>query len=327
MRHDVHCPPYDRLLLLGAVLLQSTIAVYAQDTTLDPDKRGGNPPVADEDQRRLEMYLQGVTAGLHDLRTGVVRVREVRTGQSGKAVKESMDYYIAFDRESDSLRFDYTNGQRRMKYARNPREVLVYVPVPRNLPVPIARHGRDPERVIFDARPFDLNTVGIAFLPLYLQKRPLDETLAVFDESLWSAPPTSLEEKDSRIVLTWQYRMRKPRFVGSSGRFELVLDEEQGTRPVQLRSWIRGPDAEEWKLETSSEASWKRISDVWVPKTWIMESQQPGWQSELTFDWESVNQAVPVETFEAEAFNAPKGTSIFDHRLGQPVFDRKVGDP
>ena len=326
MRHDVQRPPYARLLLLGA-LLQSTVA-YAQDGALDSDsgQRAGNPALSDEHQRRADAHLQEVTAGLQDLRNGAVRVREVRTGHVGKAAKETMDYYIAFDRESDSLRFDYRNGPRRTMYARNPREVLVYVPVPRNLPVPIARHGHA-ERVIFDARPLDLGTVGITFLPLYLQKRPLDETLAVLDENLWGAIPTSLEEQASRIVLAWQYRIRRGRLAGSRGRFDLVLDTEQGNRPVQLRSWIRDPDAEEWKLQQSGDASWKEINGVWVPKTWTMESQHTGKRSELSFEWESVNQAVPAETFEAEAFNAPQGTPIFDHRLGKPVFDRRVGSP
>ncbi|HUG93802.1 MAG TPA: hypothetical protein VML55_23440, partial [Planctomycetaceae bacterium] len=103
-----------------------------------------------------------------------------------------------------------------------------------------------------------------------------------------------------------------------------------GTRPVELTSWKRPPDSDKWELLQSSHATWTQASDVWIPKTWTMESGSTGSRTELRFDWETVNQHVPPETFQIEGFDAPKGTSIYSRQSGPAsklIFVGRVGVP
>ncbi|MBX7243882.1 MAG: hypothetical protein K1X53_00180 [Candidatus Sumerlaeaceae bacterium] len=118
--------------------------------------------------------------------------------------------------------------------------------------------------------------------------------------------------------------------VGSGQMRVLTLwcDERQGWQPVRssLRTVYVSPtkNAEElnraMKASEESEQSWEQRGEVWVMNSLWTHSRggntENDWQ--LTFDWQNVNQPVPVGRFDWRNWRYPTDyTEVEDHRLGK----------
>lgn len=162
---------------------------------------------------------------------------------------------------------------------------------------------------------FDVRCMGLAF-------KPDIESFLEFPD-LWQILNEQeivevTEETNGLHRVVWTYGE------GNCLKRTVWFDEKLGYSPVRLEGHIENV------LTQSCEASWDKISDVWVPSTLRLEKTRNGkldYGLELIFEWVSVNEPIAELPFTAEGLELSPGTDVISTQLGgRPISLGKIGE-
>jgi hypothetical protein len=174
-------------------------------------------------------------------------------------------------------------------------------------------------------KPFDVRTIGLMYWADFLNGTSLE---SVLDAYRATAPDEVKDEDGSVTRATWIRRK------SLHDKRTVWLDKTKEYAPIRLEvSYPKTPvgEKEEWQAaRVVSDATWKKVSGVWVPETYRIEYRPPSGNMsryDLAFEWETVNDSVPNSWFEFSSFELPTGTVIADSRLGTPIIIEKIGYP
>lgn len=167
---------------------------------------------------------------------------------------------------------------------------------------------------------FDVRTLG---LDTELILRPGNSPDYLFERFSSRDRPTLVSEEKGVYRIVWIYG-------GWRQRLMLWLDGNTGFTPLRMEVGERSKDGSKWLApEFETTATWQRISDVWVVKTFsLRETERDGGthQLDLSFDWESVNAAVPASYFAIESIETKPGDRMIDSRWGKPLIFHEIGN-
>ena len=172
---------------------------------------------------------------------------------------------------------------------------------------------------------FDVRTMGLATFGEFVGGRRYEAVT----EWLFSQKLGEVEMASNGLYrLAWFY---DPHASGSYSHKHVVwFDGAKGFLPIRMEARRRGANAGEW-LEplTTNEATYRKVSGVWIPVHARIESQHSKdveqWY-ELSFDWERVNSPLPKHMFSVVGFEVPKHVRVIDDRLGSRIDLGRVGN-
>jgi hypothetical protein len=145
--------------------------------------------------------------------------------------------------------------------------------------------------------------------------------------SLQEHAPTEVQEEESGLrKIVWL-------LVSGQHKRTLWIDPSKGFSPVRLevsdqRVRVGAPKRGDWPVPyVVNEVEWIAVDDIWVPTEFRFEKRMPPppagssqnptgnlkdavVQYSYSFNWESINRAIPDELFDVNALGAPKGTII-----------------
>jgi hypothetical protein len=114
------------------------------------------------------------------------------------------------------------------------------------------------------------------------------------------------------------------RWLAFKGSLDITtwFDQETGYSPIRRESrytWYRPTPP---LPQETSEATWMKVSGVWVPKSLVLERtiKTGHVKIDVAFEWESVNEPVPEAVFQTGSM-LPAGESaqVISTELGRPV--------
>ncbi|WP_146564826.1 hypothetical protein [Posidoniimonas corsicana] len=97
---------------------------------------------------------------------------------------------------------------------------------------------------------------------------------------------------------------------------EFWFDPARDYVPVRYAVVTRSHANAEWKQPLEQgETTWREVNGIWVPAT--TEHNEPNSKHprrrSYTFEWLSVNRALPPDTFDLQSVPLPPGVEVFDH--------------
>jgi hypothetical protein len=281
-----------------------------------------------------EGYLQGVKDNSGRIVSGVYRgaTTSWQAGDSNLLKQEQKSqFFCAFDYLSDRYRFDRDTG-----------EIVKFhqiKPVAKDYDIPLrAIYIRRPEyschwdarqehtvhwkksnaRVSDIVEPIDVRCLGLVFSDTLNSEYGYNEVVQSYSnkceiidvKEIDEACRVVLKEKDSADVFTAIWFSSLQRFL-----------------PVRLEVRIGSPSSPPCQR---SETTWQQISNVWVPKSVLIEGFNPDdgkltLKKELSFQWESVNQPVPEKCFTPMGMDLPPETQIVSTELGKRFVLGNIG--
>jgi hypothetical protein len=172
-----------------------------------------------------------------------------------------------------------------------------------------------------EARPFDIQLVGIEHWHSFDQSWSFDEYRRLYAPILYGLPATRVEGGGNRLKLFWSGPTDRP-----SSDVTVVLDAAAGYRPVRTESYSKFPDRKGYEPEGWTSTEWTKIDDVFAPKRWHAEASRSKAVTDMEFEWRRVNGPVPDRLFTLEGLRLPHGTTIMNLKTGQPIREGKIGD-
>jgi hypothetical protein len=140
---------------------------------------------------------------------------------------------------------------------------------------------------------------------------------------------TCVDEGDGIFRLDWIYQGEKRKYEKRTTRW---IDTNKGFAPIRLEARHKFVDAGDTKWRApfqTTESTWTRIADVWVPSSYRVflqfalapekraepldgkqTSHYRKFKYRYTFEWESVNEPVDEAYFDYKRFDLPSGTRI-----------------
>lgn len=291
------------------------VMLVVADPAVASDPTDVASPLTNEQKDLAAFVMEGVWAARENLRSAVVEITDHNTQQRpSRDVKES--YFVAFDRDTDRLRFDRRKAERITQLIRTSEETIVLV----DGKGIIGRYEADHEPGVYDIDPFDLRLVGIAtysehdFRASYEGFREFYDSISISDV---------VRETATRVRLTWDYMAQVTPI-----RRTLWVDTEQGFTPIKLKvdafpvkTKFDGPP----KSYFDGKLKWINIGDVWLPHEWVFADPSRALEGRLDFNWSQVNEAIENSYFTPDGLNARKGTAVVNNRLGEPVVEYNIG--
>jgi hypothetical protein len=298
-----------------------------------PQEPSSPPPP--QQLKTARLVLKGMKDNRDRLRSGVFRAHGTRqqADESGKLqLNHPVAYYCAFDFAKDAFRFDGDDFEMigsegpppsppkptRVKtiYADTPKENLFwYGRTPYRLHS--RRSGAAPDLV---TTIFDVRCLGISYMA------DMQERFTPFTKLCDNLGLNGTEgitrvraEADGVVRVDWA------RGYQSLMKDSVWFDEKRGYSPIRLE--FRYGDYNS-PIQEKCETTFARVSDVWVPRTFVIERTPRGRmvkRLELAFEWESVNKPVSRSLFTADGLGLPRGTEILSLELGRPVILGYVG--
>ncbi|HEX7379459.1 MAG TPA: hypothetical protein VF278_20215, partial [Pirellulales bacterium] len=304
-------------------------------------------------QRRAHGLLAGMRDQRERLRRGLVR----GSGQMFKpfpsgTVRGPIKFLYAFDRDMELLHVERDDPRPTRGAAASTEDVeradvkdlpivtwhFAHIHRPdRSVHMINVAGSQDPSEIQVNKADFkirregviDIRTVGLLAAVSYEHQA----SWADLFKHLNDRPPDEVVDEGAGL-----WRIRWPTTDGL-GRNSLWIDRSKGFSPVrfemQHKLISREPNVKGGWPEPfgGCEATWTEINGVWVPLTYRIEDQQyrdaegrPA-TYEHEFNWELVNEPIPLEWFEIESLHAPKGTLVTDHRGQDIVLTRVIGEP
>ncbi len=159
---------------------------------------------------------------------------------------------------------------------------------------------------------FDVRSLGLVARRSLTRGTSPDELFEMYSSR---ETPTLISEADGVYRIAWVLNAGQDRQM-------LWLDANKGCTPTRMEQGKRSKDGNTWLppfFETT--ASWQKVSGVWVVKTLSARGDFLGrtFELELSFDWESVNAAVPPSYFAVESIELKPGDAIIDSRSDKPL--------
>ncbi len=342
------------VVLLGGLGLwwRLSQAVPAVQPGTDAPRVAGKLPPDDKielknSEKDAEITFDDLMKGLQErrgrLKTGVFKAHgkmHAEEPESG-TLEGDIDIHCAFDFVNDLVRFDEKRPVRvvsargktkgtwetkihETKYAKSRTEVIG---------VNVKANWESIDGLVLEAhfypvdstehtigRPFDVRTLGMSLVDQFTRGEANFEKAV--DRLLKTAPEWVTKEAEGIYHIIWQE---------NTLREHLWINELQGFTPIRYEVQYL-PDANESdravKTRESTEVSWTKIKDVWVPKACRLKggigSPRP-LTLELAFDWGDVNEAFPDKQLSIADFNLPRFTYLVDHKTGQPIIMGEIG--
>lgn len=312
------------MLRLHLLLLLIALCLVTQEV-----RAQGSTGISSKERREAEFALEGMWASIQDLRSGRFQAKEISRSAEDQVVRSAeYDYWVAFDFDKEWIRFDQEEaagafGKRTTKFARNEAEVLTSVALGDDVRS-VSVHDRDHDARLLGAHPFDVRIAGLSPLGPYSVRDTLDRLLEK-DRAFDVSALIDYERDRDAVKLTFEIEGKKA-FAGWRFRRELWIDKAQGYKPIRAEVFSIEAGAAEWVRQDVSRTEWLQMGGTWVPKVWRMEAPPAQISSELTFDWESVNEPIPERLFQIEGFEAPDGTAVMDYTLDTPIKVATVGE-
>jgi hypothetical protein len=307
-------------VILWAAVASGTEPTAAQAPRLQEDSRGtGHPARAptEAERNRAKFLLERAWTTFNAINTGICRVSEltalgVTEVSPERDRTDQIEYFVAFDNQTGRLRFDFRSGERLTSFARNDREALLLVRSQTSESA--SRHPRDFQVTVHDARPIDFRAISLAVFGTHRNKFSVARVREIRDEV---SNETLIEfvENGSQVRFTYEYKMRdqSPASLILLGRTTFVFDRDQGLLPVRLEDAYLSKGGA-WAAHSRTETKWRHLSDKWVPvQSKLVSNSMPG-VTELTIDWEIVDDQIPRELFEFEGLGVTPGTLVFQFR-------------
>jgi hypothetical protein len=305
---------------LGLVVLARTAP--SQDIKFQVPTPVDSSHLTPADRQELAAILAGIPQSLNQIHSGHVRFAERRT--SGAKATE-LHHEQWFDDGYQLILSSTEKGIDRTVFGRNGEESftaqarvggpgIVSVRLPAERPT------------AHEARPLDVRSLPIGGPFLISVRWSLDELWKTIQASLTVDRARSyLKRADGTVEIVVQPPIpdtEKPR----SSWMRLVLDRNAGGAPVLIEQWSLAAGAAEPALDWRSTTHWQAMGGTWVPVLWRAEDP-PSQQVNIQLEWSTVNTPIVSERFEAAALDMPRGTPIWDHRLGHAILREKIGYP
>lgn len=166
-------------------------------------------------------------------------------------------------------------------------------------------------------KPFDIRIIGFCTYGNVMRNTSLEEHMAYL-ESVKNA--TVSREADGTLKVKWS----------SPGATEVVIvDEKNGYLPLRAEVRLTRPGVDQ--LSEVTEAQWKKVNGVWVPKQIGYSSYGGGRKDhvksyDLKLEWDHVNKPVPEEIFTVQGLHVSPGLTILSTETGKSVTLGKTGD-
>ena len=116
---------------------------------------------------------------------------------------------------------------------------------------------------------------------------------------------------------------------GGFGKWTITFDGSNGYSPVKQVLSERHSETVAWRIIESSETTWTNKSGAWVPTKFTFQDLVDDETLEYSFDWQSVNEAIPESLFGYEEFdpNPPDIVNVVDYSFGRRIVLKPRGVP
>ena len=270
----------------------------------------------DEEVRFAEFLLAGLRDSVDQVQSGRVRVEEVKVSSSkGEQSETRVEYSVAFDYPTGCIRFDTKRGPATSRYSRNQSHSFYFDPSAGA----VVKHHADHDFTLWQSRPFDLRILGPATQGEF-GSRLTHEQLWAFLNGHKPARGVRESAASSRVVFDYPLAGGKLK-----GRRTLWISSAKGFVVERMEAEYLLPKTDKWTLSCSSQVDWKQTSGVWVPAKAVLRDRGASSRTDLSFDWQSVNEPIDSSVFDVAGIEAPRGTSVWDLTLGNAVLDSVVG--
>ncbi len=271
-------------------------------------------PLTLETKREAEVYWSGLTNAAERFESGVCTATAI-ISSGNLPVGGQHRFFVAFDRRSQSIRFDHREGDdRETKVVRTPRETLIY-----GEGGIILRQAPHAPINIADAEPFSIDLLGLYGFGDFSNRATADDIYRLVSKVNLAE---CVHEKDGLVRLTFVMLTKDK----AERRKSIWIDPKRGYRPVRLTNHRRESGHADYLVASRAQTEWTEVRGAWVPVRYVTLGL-PLYKLDLSLNWSSVNAPIESKVFSLHDFNARAGTTIMDNRLGKLVLDGIVAGP
>jgi hypothetical protein len=164
--------------------------------------------------------------------------------------------------------------------------------------------------------PFKIKSVGLLYWNDYSRGVEFDRLYSAIS----ARKPTQVVDETPQVTrINWDSESSKTRqtiWFDKTAGFGIVR--------MQMQHRKKEPTGAVFFSEpqTTSEISWQQVNNVWVPKTFRLQTEEQVGAPrsiELAFEWASVNKPIPSEDLTVENFRISKEARFIDYTGKQPV--------
>jgi hypothetical protein len=271
-------------------------------------------PLTLDTKREAEVYWSGLMNSAERFESGVCTATGIISSGSVPLGGQHR-FFLAFDRQSQSIRFDHREGDNRQtKVVRTPRETLIY-----GEGGIILRQAPHAPINIADAEPFNIDLLGLYGFGDFSNRVTADDIYRLVSKVNLAE---CVHDKDGLVRLTFVMLTKEK----AERRKSIWIDPKRGYRPVRLTNHRRESGQADYLVASRAQTEWTEVRGAWVPVSFVALGL-PLYKLELSLNWSSVNAPIEPKVFSLNDFDARAGTTIMDNRLGRLVLDGIVAGP
>jgi len=255
--------------------------------------------------------VRGLWNSREQLRSGAVHCSYVLTDKQHEENSMSLQLFLAFDYTNRSVRYDRQPlDKEKSQFVRTLSYTLLHLPGSGV----IATYAPDYKVARAEAQVFDTRILGLS---------QLDEWPLVSYEKmkgfLQTVSLTEVKRDGSKYRLQWTHDFGPNTSKGQMrAQRTIVIDPDQGFSPLHMEEALKWPNEQFGVPDFIADVTYRNISNCWVPTLCKFENRKVGEEQSAVLElaWDSVNQPLDKQIFEAQGLDAPGGTLVADMRLG-----------
>ncbi|MFV0442818.1 MAG: hypothetical protein ACK5Q5_04515 [Planctomycetaceae bacterium] len=278
----------------------------------------------DEERRLVQGVIDGIYPGVVQIQRGHVVISGVTRGSTG--AEQPYDAELYFDAPADRVKWSVRTAHGDYAFGRNDQESFTIPNHKGGRKIATIKLRNEPPAVKF-ANPLDPRGLPYSDMTLLRTGKTLEEFwefLKPFHDMEHVRRFGRLDENALELVFSIPM---KPAAEGQPQRASwsrIVLDDRFGGHPVVVEEWLQASPNDDPQLNFRTTTVWKEIDAQWVPVEW--RTERPGNMSaRFLLDWKSVNKEIEASQFQLDLAELPKGSSVWDVRLGEKILRDRVG--